>query len=57
LDFVRSRAPLVVHFKADALLQRLAEDTHYRNQFETKTSSGKLSATSRCACPAPMPRR
>ena len=54
LDFVRSRAPLVVHFKAEALLPLLAADSHYRNQFETNTSGGTLSAAMRCACCTPI---
>ena len=47
LDFVRSRAPLVVHFKAETALPLLAKDTHYRNQFETRVSGGALNATAR----------
>jgi hypothetical protein len=49
LNFVRSRAPLVVHFAAERTLRLLAADTHYRNQFETSTSGGHLSTNARSA--------
>jgi hypothetical protein len=52
LGFIRSNAPLVVHFAADRVLHLLAADTHYRNQFETSASGGALSSSARCA-PAP----
>ena len=37
------RARIVVHVHADTVLEYLAKDTHYRNQFETGTSCGALS--------------
>ena len=40
------QAPLIIHIKAD-ILPLLLEDTHYRNQFETGTSSATLSPPSR----------
>ena len=38
--YVKNTAPICIHFKAE-IAQRLADDTHYRNQFETGTSNGK----------------
>jgi hypothetical protein len=57
LAFIRDRAPLVVHFAADRALHLLAADTHYRNQFETRTSGGTLDANARCAACAACCRR
>lgn len=42
LRYVRDVAPLIIHIR-DADLAALANDTHYRNQFETGTSRGMLS--------------
>lgn len=42
LEYFRSSVPLIIHIDLKTL-EFLASDTHYRNQFETKTSGGKLS--------------
>mmetsp|Transcript_28736 Transcript_28736/g.46288 ORF Transcript_28736/g.46288 Transcript_28736/m.46288 type:complete len:805 (+) Transcript_28736:70-2484(+) len=42
LEWVRDRAPIIVHVDLAAYGMRLARDTHYRNQFETNTSRGTL---------------
>lgn len=39
LDYIREDAPIIVHLKKKNLI-RLANDTHYRNSFETKTRKG-----------------
>jgi hypothetical protein len=46
LAYVRDRAPLIIHFKPGRL-SLFTMDTHYRNQFETKTSCGTLSRSAR----------
>jgi hypothetical protein len=40
LEWVRELAPLIVHVDLAELVDKLAADTHYRNQFETGTSRG-----------------
>lgn len=45
--YIRDEAPVIIHFKMDNILKFLVKDTHYRNQFETNTSGGYLSHTSR----------
>lgn len=47
MKYIETVAPLVVHVNITKTLQFLVEDTEYRNQFETKTSGGSLSASSR----------
>eukprot|EP00928_Gymnodinium_smaydae_P007368 TRINITY_DN12655_c0_g2_i1.p1 TRINITY_DN12655_c0_g2~~TRINITY_DN12655_c0_g2_i1.p1 ORF type:complete len:614 (-),score=111.47 TRINITY_DN12655_c0_g2_i1:85-1926(-) len=42
LSWIRDLAPIVFHVNLDKVGQALASDTHYRNQFETNTSSGLL---------------
>jgi hypothetical protein len=40
LDYIRERAPLVVHVNLATFGRALSDDTCYRNQFETSTSGG-----------------
>ena len=63
LRFVRSEAPIIIHFNAEKVMASFVDDTHYRywsstlvcvltrglcrNQFETGTSGGCLSAEHR----------
>jgi len=47
LQYIRFEAPIIVHIHLTKVLRFLVEDTHYRNQFETKTSSGTLSEATR----------
>lgn len=47
IEFIKNRSQIVIHVKLDVIHQFLINDTHYRNQFETKTSSGALSELSR----------
>jgi hypothetical protein len=47
LRFIRLKAPLIIHFHADKFLKLLAADSHYRSQFETKTSGGTLCQNTR----------
>mmetsp|Transcript_78712 Transcript_78712/g.205281 ORF Transcript_78712/g.205281 Transcript_78712/m.205281 type:complete len:623 (-) Transcript_78712:159-2027(-) len=42
LAWIRELAPIIVHINMDKMLQFMETDTHYRNQFETKTSGGLL---------------
>lgn len=42
LAWIRELAPILVHINLDKVGQFLRDDTHYRNQFETNTSSGLL---------------
>ena len=46
LDYIRDDAPIVIHMK-EATLALLANDTHYRNLFETSTSGGNKDQTTR----------
>lgn len=45
-DYMKTVSP-IVHFKALTCLQYMEKDTHYRNLFETNTSSGSRSFPSR----------
>jgi hypothetical protein len=45
--FIRNEAPIIVHVQLDECLKFLLKDTHYRNQFETNTSHGTLSHSTR----------
>ncbi|CAE7869243.1 Slc24a2 [Symbiodinium sp. KB8] len=47
LSWVRELAPLIVHINLDKVGQFFMKDTHYRNQFETKTSGGLLKTSAR----------
>lgn len=40
-------APIIVHIHVSRYMHFFVKDTHYRNQFETKTSSGSLSSSAR----------
>ena len=40
LLWVRHEAPIIIHVQLDSVLHYLVKDTHYRNQFETRTSGG-----------------
>lgn len=42
LAWIRELAPIIVHVNLDKMLTFMVQDTHYRNQFETKTSGGLL---------------
>mmetsp|Transcript_132492 Transcript_132492/g.411915 ORF Transcript_132492/g.411915 Transcript_132492/m.411915 type:complete len:471 (+) Transcript_132492:2-1414(+) len=42
LAWIRELAPIIVHVNLDKMLQWMEKDTHYRNQFETKSSGGLL---------------
>ncbi|CAE8617608.1 unnamed protein product, partial [Polarella glacialis] len=42
LAWIREMAPIILHLDLDKMLQFLEKDTHYRNQFETKSSGGLL---------------
>lgn len=39
--------PIIIHFHPNKMMNYMIEDTHYRNLFETKTSSGSTSTTAR----------
>jgi hypothetical protein len=47
LTYIRNNAQIIIHFHPEKVMHLFAKDTHYRNQFETKTSSGSLSRPSR----------
>lgn len=49
LTWIRDSAPIIVHVMLDRVGKFLETDTHYRNQFETNTSSGTLSHSIRMA--------
>lgn len=42
LAWIRELAPILLHIDIDKMLPFMESDTHYRNQFETKTSGGLL---------------
>lgn len=42
LAWIRELAPIILHVNLDKAVGYLSGDTHYRNQFETKTSGGLL---------------
>jgi hypothetical protein len=46
IEYLQS-CPKIIHFPIKAVLPQFLADTHYRNQFETSTSRGTLSAASR----------
>jgi hypothetical protein len=41
--YLENYAPIIVHIHVSRYMEFFVKDTHYRNQFETKTSSGSLS--------------
>eukprot|EP00656_Telonema_subtile_P047328 TRINITY_DN5428_c0_g1_i12.p1 TRINITY_DN5428_c0_g1~~TRINITY_DN5428_c0_g1_i12.p1 ORF type:complete len:423 (-),score=168.29 TRINITY_DN5428_c0_g1_i12:149-1417(-) len=47
MDYIREEAPIIIHFHIDKCIDFFLKDTHYRNQFETGSSSGSLSRASR----------
>jgi len=47
LNYIRDEVPLIIHIHVPETLKLLTTDTHYRNQFETKTSGGILDNSSR----------
>jgi len=47
LTWVRDVAPVIIHIDLDSLGRFFESDSHYRNQFETNTSSGLLSTSTR----------
>mmetsp|Transcript_86324 Transcript_86324/g.171382 ORF Transcript_86324/g.171382 Transcript_86324/m.171382 type:complete len:640 (-) Transcript_86324:227-2146(-) len=47
LAWIRELAPILLHIDIDKMLPFMESDTHYRNQFETKTSGGLLKPTVR----------
>ena len=49
LGFIRERAPLIIHIHVPRVLRLLLGDTHYRSLFETGSSSGTISTSSRSA--------
>jgi len=49
LTWIRDLAPIIIHVDLDKIGKFLEHDTHYRNQFETKTSNGLLDEETRNA--------
>jgi len=47
LSWIRELAPVIVHINLDTVGKFLLNDTHYRNQFETNSSSGLLKTSAR----------
>lgn len=47
LAYIRDEAPIIIHIDLASRLDRLAKDTHYRNQFETSCTSGSSDLTKR----------
>jgi len=45
--YIRKDAPLIIHVNLTNCIKFFVADTHYRNQFETKTSCGTLSSSAR----------
>jgi len=42
LAYIRELAPILVHVNLTKMMQFMEKDTHYRNQFETRSSGGLL---------------
>lgn len=42
LAWIRELAPVIIHVNLPTIAENLAKDSHYRNQFETKSSAGLL---------------
>lgn len=40
LHWIQNEAPIIIHVRLERVLGFLVKDTHYRNQFETRTSGG-----------------
>jgi len=49
LTWIRDCAPIIVHVRLDSVGEFLVNDTHYRNQFETRSSNGLLNTGTRTA--------
>lgn len=47
INYVKNDVKIVIHVGLDRVLDFFCDDDHYRNQFETNTSRGSLSAKSR----------
>jgi len=47
LTWIRDSAPIIIHLRLDKVGKFLERDTHYRNQFETNSSSGLLDLATR----------
>jgi len=47
LSWIQDEAPIIIHVDLKAFGDKLAADTHYRNQFETDVSRGCLSHSTR----------
>lgn len=45
--YLENYAPIIVHIHVSRYMDFFVKDTHYRNQFETSTSSGSLSHSAR----------
>lgn len=41
--YIVNYAPIIIHMHVNMHMQFFVKDTHYRNQFETRKSSGSLS--------------
>jgi len=41
-NYIKNKMQLVIHFNAAKVMKFLCKDTHYRNQYETKTSGGSM---------------
>jgi len=49
LTYIRDEAPIVIHTDLSKRLNAFSKDTHYRNQFETGTTSGSSDMSKRKA--------
>lgn len=47
LEYIANDADIIIHFNALRVIPSLCDDSHYRSQFETGTSSGLVSRTAR----------
>jgi len=47
LEYIKDEAPIIVHIDLEKRIDRLAQDTHYRNQFETKLTCGSSNLEAR----------
>lgn len=45
--YISYNAPIIIHIHADSHFKYFMKDTHYRNQFETKMSSGGYGISAR----------
>ncbi|CAJ1375418.1 unnamed protein product [Effrenium voratum] len=49
LRYIRDEAPIVIHTDLSKRVKAFSQDTHYRNQFETRTTSGSSDMSKRKA--------